>query len=214
MLQVLTFQVTPFAQNCRVLFSENRNCIVCDPGAEAELIYKNIEKLDLMPQAIILTHGHHDHCAAAGELSRLLNVEIYGPAKEDAVWLDHVAEQSKMFGLPPADNIKTDHYLVDGQELDFGLDEPIKVLLCPGHTPGQVCYYFANSGILLSGDVLFAGSVGRSDFMYGDPEALINGINEKLMTLPENTKVLPGHGPDTTIERERHCNPFLTPDIY
>lgn len=215
MLEVLSLTVTPFAANCRIFYNkDSKKCIVCDPGDDAKLITETIKKHELTPTAIILTHGHHDHCAAAPELSSLLGVEIYGPTKEDSIWLDHVKEQSAMFELPDADNVKVDHFLTDGQKLDFDLGETIKVLHCPGHTPGQVCYYFPLSKLLISGDVLFAGSIGRCDFMYSNQDDLMNAIKTKLFVLDEDVQVLPGHGPNTTIGRELRMNPFFVPDIY
>lgn len=215
MLTYITYQQTAFAQNCRIIFNaETNRAVICDPGDNAPFLYGEIQKLNLKPTAIIITHGHLDHCGAAADLARLLNVDIIGPQKEDSVWLDHLIEQSRMFGLPMADNLKVDRFLEDGEELDLGLGELFKVFHCPGHTPGSVCYYAEKSCFILSGDVLFAGSVGRSDFPHGDPQALISSIKSKLLTLPATTLVLPGHGPETTIEREKSTNQFLIPDIY
>lgn len=215
MLNYITYQQTAFAQNCRIVFNaESKNAIICDPGDNAPFLYGEIQKLNLNATAILLTHGHLDHCGAAADLSRLLNVDVIGPQAEDSIWLDHLIEQSKMFGLPMTDNLKVDRFLNDGEELDLSLGEIFKVSHCPGHTPGHVCYYATKSNFVLSGDVLFAGSVGRSDFPHGDPQTLINSINNKLLILPGNTIVLPGHGPDTTIDREKSSNPFLIPDIY
>ncbi|MGN1394089.1 MAG: MBL fold metallo-hydrolase [Succinivibrionaceae bacterium] len=215
MLRYLTLPVTAFAQNCRIIYNpQSKNAVICDPGADADNIYRAIHQLKLTTKAILLTHGHLDHCGSAMELSKLLSIDIYGPTKDDNVWLDHMADQSKMFNLPLTDNILVDHFLTDGQKLDFDLDDEINVLHCPGHTPGHVVFYLPKNKILLSGDVIFAGSIGRSDFIFGDPEQLLNCIKEKIMTLPADTKILAGHGPETTIEREAHTNPFLIPDIY
>ncbi len=217
MLNYITYQQTAFAQNCRVVFdAQTKNCIVCDPGSSGDVpyLYKQIENLGLNPQAIILTHGHHDHCGGAQELARLLNVSIIGPNIADRVWLDHFKEQSIMFGLPEAPVPEISRFLNDNEELNLNLGEPVHTLLCPGHTPGHICYYMPKSKLLLSGDVLFAGSIGRSDFPQGDPDALIKAIKEKIVVLPDDTKVLSGHGSETTIGREKISNHFLIPDIY
>ena len=192
MLTILTYEVTAFYQKCRLIFdATTKNAVITDPGAEANLLYKEVEKLGLHIQAILLTHGHLDHAGAARELSNM-------------------NQQAQMFGLSPADNVIPDRWLNDGDKLNLNLGEEIEVLHCPGHTPGHVCFYFATSGFVVSGDVLFAGSVGRSDFPFGDPEELITSIKSKLLTLPDKTKVLPGHGSDTTIAREKMFNPYLT----
>jgi hydroxyacylglutathione hydrolase len=217
MLNVFTYTQTPFAQNCRIVFDDKtKNCIICDPGSasDATFIYNEISKYNLNAQAILLTHGHHDHCGGAQELAKLLNVPILGPQIKDKFWLDNFHEQANMFGLAQSAAPEITRFLNDNEELDLKLSETIKVLHCPGHTPGQVCFYAEKSKLLLSGDVLFAGSVGRSDFPQGDPDELLTSIREKLLTLPEDTKVLPGHGPDTTIYREKFTNPFLIGDIY
>lgn len=211
MLTILTYEVTAFYQKCRLIFdATTKNAVITDPGAEANLLYKEVEKLGLHIQAILLTHGHLDHAGAARELASLFNCPLIGPHKADEVWLSNMNQQAQMFDLSPADNVIPDRWLNDGDKLNLNLGEEIEVLHCPGHTPGHVCFYFATSGFVVSGDVLFAGSVGRSDFPFGDPEELITSIKSKLLTLPDKTKVLPGHGSDTTIAREKMFNPYLT----
>ena len=214
MLKVFTYQQTPFRQNCRIIFNhETLNAIVCDMGSaeDAPFIYKECEKYNFKVKAILLTHGHIDHCGGADNLAELLHVPIVGPHKADEVWLNKMDEQAKMFRLSGVStrtpNIS--HFVTDNEKIDFALGEEILCIHCPGHTPGHMCYYMMESKMLLAGDVLFAGSVGRCDFTFGDPEALLHSIKNKLFMLPDETQVLTGHGPDTTIMRERMSNPYL-----
>ncbi len=210
MLTYVTVPVGAFCENCRIIINQaTQKAVVCDPGANARDLYLLISRYKLKVTAIILTHGHLDHCGGAAELAELLSVQVVGPHADDEYWLHNLDLQARMFGLASRPPLTPARYLKDGEKLDLGLGEEILVLHCPGHTPGQVCYYFGKSGFVLSGDVLFAGSLGRSDFPQGDPEKLMESIRNKLLVLPDDTKVLSGHGEETTIGIERRSNPYI-----
>lgn len=211
MLKYITIPVGAFQENCRFIINEDNLCtLICDPGDNARELYMLTEKYGLKVKAIILTHGHLDHCGGAADLAALLNVPVLGPHKADEYWLQNLSMQASMFGLDDRPPLTPSRYFNDGEKVEIeGMAEPMLVIHCPGHTPGQVCYYFRESGLLLSGDVLFAGSVGRSDFPQGDPEQLISSIRTKLLILPDETKVLPGHGGESTIGDEREGNPYI-----
>ncbi len=210
MLRYVTAPVGAFMENCRFVFNpETRAAAVCDPGDDARDLYRLLEGHKLKATCVILTHGHLDHCGAARELADLLGVKIIGPHRDDGYWLMNLELQAAMFGLDPRGPLVPDRYLADGESVDLGLGENAKALHCPGHTPGQICYYFEQSGLLLSGDVLFAGSIGRTDLPQGNYEELMKSIKEKLAVLPGNTRVLPGHGPETDMATEQAENPFL-----
>ena len=155
-----------------------------------------------------LTHGHLDHVGGAETLAAQLNIPIIGPEKEDAFWLDAMQQQCDMFGFPKVDSFLPTHWLEEGNVVEVG-NIKLDVLHIPGHTPGHVVLFDAVSKQLIAGDILFNGSVGRSDFPRGNHEQLITGIKQKLLTLPEETVVFPGHGPTTTIGREKVSNPHL-----
>ncbi|MCR5536127.1 MAG: MBL fold metallo-hydrolase [Succinivibrio sp.] len=207
-IEVVT--VTPFMQNCRIIADlEQRLAIVCDPGGQAAQLSSYLEALKLNLQAIILTHGHLDHIGGAPELSRLTGCPIIGPLEQDAFLFKHVTDQAQAFGLPHCEPFVPE-FVQDGQELKLLSSLTLRVLATPGHTPGGVCFYCEQEQFLLCGDTLFAGSIGRTDFPRGSFNDLITSIRERLLTLPDETRVLPGHGPDSTLGEERRSNPYLT----
>ncbi len=210
MLTYANLIVGSFQVNCRIISNrETGRCVICDPGDNADKITGHIRNNRLVPTAVILTHGHLDHCGAAAEVAEAFKIPVVGPHRDDREWLRNLDRQARMFGLETRPALESDRYVTDGEKLDLELGETILVLHCPGHTPGQVCYYFRESGFLLSGDVLFAGSVGRSDFPGGNHSDLINSIRNRILILPDSTAVLPGHGPDSTVGEERNTNPYL-----
>jgi hydroxyacylglutathione hydrolase len=203
--------VTPFQQNCTLLWCEtSRKAAIVDPGGDIELITRTITEQDLIPEKILLTHGHIDHAGGAAALAQALKVPIEGPHEADRFWLDNLVEQARMFGLPEAEPspCNPDRWLSEGERVRIG-DEELEVLHCPGHTPGHVVFFNRESRLAQVGDVLFRGSIGRTDFPRGNHAELIRSIREKLWPLGDDVVFIPGHGPNSTFGEERRTNPFV-----
>lgn len=196
------------ATNCYLAINEDSSqCIVIDPGSAGENIIDEIESAKLTPAAILLTHGHFDHAGDAAKLAEHFGIQVYAYEGEKATLENPSINLSgAMFGQPSA--YHADVFLKDEQEFDLA-GFHIRCLFTPGHTPGGCCYYFSYEGIVFTGDSLFCGSVGRTDFPGGSMSQLVNGIKEKLMCLPDDTICYPGHDRATTIEDERIYNPYL-----
>ncbi|MAY39336.1 MULTISPECIES: MBL fold metallo-hydrolase [Spongiibacter] len=206
--------VTAYQQNCSVLLCEETGkAAVVDPGGDIERIEGALAQLGGELEVILLTHGHMDHCAAADVLRQKYGVKIIGPQKEDAFWIDKLPEWCQMSGFPHADAFTPDRWLEDGDTVSFGA-QTMSVLHCPGHTPGHVVFYHAPSKLALVGDVLFQGSIGRTDFPRGDYDTLITSIREKLWPLGDDITFVPGHGPTSTFGAERQSNPFVADSRY
>jgi glyoxylase-like metal-dependent hydrolase (beta-lactamase superfamily II) len=203
-----TLPLGPLQANCTLLGDEETGeAIVIDPGDEAGRIYSRLAELGLTLKQILLTHGHIDHVGGAQELKRLTGAPILLD-EEDLPMLRMIDVQASFFGLPKPESTEPDQYLTDGQSVGLGR-YPAQVLCTPGHTKGSVCFYFAPLKLLVAGDTLFAGSIGRTDLPGASPAEIIDSIQSRLLTLPDETRVLPGHGPETSIGRERLINPFL-----
>jgi len=201
--------VTPFAQNCTLLWcEETKKAAVVDPGGDLGSIQAMIAKNGLGVEKILLTHGHIDHVGGAAELAARLGVPIEGPQRQDAFWLDQLPSQCRLFGFPHVDALKPAHWLEQGDTVSVG-DLMLQVLHTPGHTPGHVAFFHPRSRMAIVGDVLFAGSIGRTDFPRGDYDTLIRSIREKLWPLGDDVEFISGHGPLSTIGEERRCNPFV-----
>lgn len=202
--------VTPFQQNCTILFDdETRVGVVIDPGGDVERIREALDANNIKVEAIWLTHGHIDHAAGAMELKEALGVEIIGPHEDDAEMLQNLEVQAHMFGLAGSvRNVTPDRFLEDGDTVSFG-DHTFEVLHCPGHAPGHVVFFDRAARFAHVGDVLFRGSIGRTDLLGGNHEQLIASIREKLLPLGDDVTFICGHGAGGTLGEERRTNPFL-----
>lgn len=201
--------VTPFEQNCTLLWCpETMRGAFVDPGGDIERLLAAAAKFGVTIEKILLTHGHIDHAGGAGELAGRLGVPIEGPQREESFWIDQLVAQSRSFGFPPAKPFTPDRWLNDGDSVSVGNQE-LRVFYTPGHTPGHVVFFHAPSKLAIVGDVLFAGSIGRTDFPRGDYQTLIDSIRDKLWPLGDDVKFISGHGPMSTFGRERRYNPFV-----
>jgi len=210
MLQAGIIPVTPFQQNCTILFdSETKEGVVVDPGGDVEAILETVKGNGIAVQAIWLTHGHIDHAGGAKELKEALGIDIIGPHKDDLSLLQRLEAQASMFGVPmKVSNVVPDRWLEDGDKVSFG-DHEFEVYHTPGHAPGHVIYFNRKQGFAHLGDVLFQGSIGRTDLPGGDHEQLLASIRDKVLPLGDEVGFICGHGPGSKIGDERRSNPFL-----
>ena len=209
MLSYLTVPVTAFQQNCSLIWDEQtRQGAVIDPGGDIDELLAQAERLGLKLEQIWLTHAHIDHAGGTGELASRLGLPIIGPHPGDQFWIDALPEQSARFGFPPALAFTPNRWLHDGDTVTLG-NHTVQVRHCPGHTPGHVVFYSSELKRAFVGDVLFAGSIGRTDFPQGNFDQLIASIKTKLWPLGDETVFIPGHGPESSFGRERKSNPFV-----
>jgi glyoxylase-like metal-dependent hydrolase (beta-lactamase superfamily II) len=206
--------VTLFQQNCSIVWDEaSKQAAVVDPGGDLPRVLAHIDRAGLHLEKILLTHAHVDHAAATAELAALRNVPIEGPHPDDQFLIDELAPQARRYGFPPSRPFVPSRWLDEGDEVTVGT-EAFQVKHCPGHTPGHVVFYSAQQRLAFVGDVLFAGSIGRSDFPRGNHAILIQSIRERLLSLGDDVRFVPGHGPMSTMGVERQSNPFVADRLF
>lgn len=208
-MQFAVIPVTPFQQNCSLVWCEaTGQAVLIDPGGEPGRLLAAADERGLKLVKLLLSHGHIDHVGAAGVLAERLGIPIEGPQAEDAFLFDALPQQSAMFGFPPVAAFRPDRWLEDGDLVEFG-EVALEVLHCPGHTPGHIVFYEPTQRLAFVGDVLFKGSVGRTDFERGDHPALVHSIREKLWPLGDDIRFVSGHGAQSSFGWERRHNPFV-----
>ncbi len=207
-LKATIIPVTAFQQNCTLLWcTETMRGAFCDPGGDLETLNAAADQHGVVIEKIILTHGHLDHCGLAGELAAQLGVPIEGPHRDDSFWIDQLGPGTLKMGVP-SKIFTPNRWLEGGDTVTVGA-LTLSVIHCPGHTPGHVVFYHPPSKLALVGDVLFQGSIGRTDFPRGNHADLINAITTRLWPLGDDTAFVPGHGPMSTFGHERKTNPFV-----
>ena len=209
-MQLAVIPVTPFQQNCSVLWCEStRQAAVIDPGGELDRILDFVAEHQLELVKILLTHAHVDHAAATAELAERCHLPIEGPHRDDDFWIQGLPAAAAQFGFPPARAFVPTRWLQDGDEVSVG-EVRLQVIHCPGHTPGHVVFYSPVDQVAVVGDVLFAGSIGRTDFPRGNHADLLHSIRSKLFPLGDDVQFLPGHGHMSTFGAESRSNPYVS----
>lgn len=209
MLHYEIIPVTQFQQNCSLIWcDETMEAAVVDPGGDIELIMDAVQRHQVELKKILLTHAHIDHAGATAEMSTTYHLPIEGPHKEDLFWIEALPQQSMMFGFPSVEGFVPTKWLQQGDQVTVG-EETLIVRHTPGHTPGHVIFFHQQTKLAFVGDVLFQGSIGRTDFPKGDLNQLLSSIREQLWPLGEDVAFVPGHGPMSTFGEERRYNPFV-----
>ena len=213
-LKAAIIPVTPLQQNCSVVWKDgSKIAVVIDPGGDLPNIENFIQEQGLTLSKIFITHGHLDHAGGAFELAQKYGVEIEGPHKEDEFLVSTLEEQAKRFGLDAAKNFIPNRWLVEGDQIDID-GEKLDVYHCPGHTPGHIIFHHPESKLAIVGDVLFQGSIGRTDLPGGNTQDLLDAIRDKLWPLGDDVTFVPGHGPISTFGQERRTNPYVADQLF
>lgn len=212
-IRALIAPVTPLQQNCTIVWcSKTSKAAIIDPGGEVPRLLQALEHQKLTLERIWITHGHLDHAGGAAALQEATGVPIEGPHPDDAFWIDEITESGAKWGMPDARSFTPDRWLGDGDKVTLGETE-FEVLHCPGHTPGHVIFFHRQARFAQVGDVLFQGSIGRTDFPRGNHQQLIDSITQKLWPLGDDVRFVPGHGPMSSFGQERRTNPFVADEV-
>ena len=208
-MKATVIPVTPYQQNCSLIWCmDTKKGAFVDPGGEIDKLLDAAKSEGVEIEKILVTHGHLDHVGAVGELAEQLGVPIEGPHKADSFWIDQLSQQCEDFGFPPTKGFTPTRWLVDGDQVTVG-NVTMDVIHCPGHTPGHVVFHNPASHLAFVGDVLFQGSIGRTDFPMGNHQDLLDAITQKLWPLGDDITFVPGHGGLSTFGAERQTNPFV-----
>lgn len=201
--------VTPLQQNCSLIWcTKTMLGALVDPGGDLDMLKAAVAKSGVTLEKILVTHGHIDHCGEAGVLAKELGLKIEGPHEADRFWISRLGEDGKKYGIN-GEVFEPDRWLQDGDSVNVG-ELTLDVIHCPGHTPGHVVFYHQPSRFAIVGDVLFQGSIGRTDFPMGNHQDLLDAITQKLWPLGEDVTFIPGHGPTSTFGQERKTNQFVS----
>jgi hydroxyacylglutathione hydrolase len=213
-MQGIVIPVTAFQQNCSLIWDERtRKAAVVDPGGDLDRVLAELDRQGLTLEKILLTHAHLDHAAATAELAGLKGVPIEGPHPDDQFLIDELPTHAQKYGFPTSRSFTPNSWLAQGDQVTVG-SETLEVKHCPGHTPGHVVFFHAAARFALVGDVLFSGSIGRTDFPRGNHPDLIRSIRENLFPLGDDVQFVPGHGPMSTFGKERQTNPFVADRLF
>jgi glyoxylase-like metal-dependent hydrolase (beta-lactamase superfamily II) len=204
-----TLPVTAFEQNCSIFWcGKTHKAVIVDPGGDEQQIMAAVAEEGVEPVMVALTHGHLDHVGGTAVIARHYGVPVIGPHIADRFWIDALQQQVQMFGFSPVEDFVPDRWLQEGDRLDCG-EQQLQVRFCPGHTPGHVVFYHAGEKVAFVGDVIFRGSIGRTDFPQGNHQQLLDSIRQQIFTLDDDVTLVPGHGPNTRVGIEKATNPFV-----